>query len=43
MSRAAAELCSIAGDADARCESARSRVERARARVEAGCPACGGE
>lgn len=42
MERATTHLCSLAGDADARCEGARSRVKSASARVHAECPACSG-
>jgi hypothetical protein len=40
MERAAGHLCSIAGDANARCVAARARVQRASERVRAACPAC---
>jgi len=40
MQRAAGHLCSIAGDADARCGAARERLQRASERVRAACPAC---
>jgi hypothetical protein len=42
MERATTHLCSLAGDADARCEGARGRVKSASARVHAECPACAG-
>jgi hypothetical protein len=42
MERATSHLCSLAGDADARCEGARARVKNAGARVHAECPACAG-
>jgi hypothetical protein len=42
MERATTHLCSLAGDADARCEGARTRVKNAGARVRAECPACSG-
>jgi hypothetical protein len=42
MERATTHLCSLAGDADTRCEGARSRVKSASARVRAECPACSG-
>jgi predicted RNA-binding Zn-ribbon protein involved in translation (DUF1610 family) len=42
MERATTHLCSLAGDADARCEGARTRVKNAGARVHAECPACSG-
>jgi hypothetical protein len=40
MRRATDHLCGLAGDADARCESARERVRSAGERVQAACPAC---
>ena len=40
MSRAAEHLCGLAGDGDARCEDARTRVRSAEGRVRAACPAC---
>jgi hypothetical protein len=40
MTRATAHLCDLAGDADPRCDSARSRLRGARERVEGSC-ACG--
>ncbi|WP_044986082.1 hypothetical protein [Sorangium cellulosum] len=40
MSRAAQHLCGLAGDADARCDAARTRVRSATDRVEARCPRC---
>lgn len=40
MSRAADHLCSLAGPADGRCQSARERVKGATARVTAACPKC---
>lgn len=40
MSRAAQHLCGLAGDADQRCDSARTRVKSATDRVEARCPRC---
>lgn len=42
MERATTHLCSLAGDSDARCEGARTRVQNASARVHAECPACSG-
>jgi len=42
MERATTHLCSLAGDADARCEGARTRVKNASTRVHAECPACAG-
>jgi len=42
MERATTHLCSLAGDADTRCEGARTRVKSASARVHAECPACSG-
>ena len=42
MERATTHLCSLAGDADARCEGARTRVKNASTRVHAECPACSG-
>ncbi len=42
MERATSHLCALAGDADARCEGARTRVKNAGARVHAECPACSG-
>ena len=42
MERAMTHLCTLAGDADTRCEGARSRVKNAFARVHAECPACAG-
>ncbi|MEO5728369.1 MAG: hypothetical protein ABI134_27765, partial [Byssovorax sp.] len=42
MERATTHLCSLAGDADTRCEGARSRVKNASSRVHAECPACSG-
>jgi hypothetical protein len=42
MERATTHLCTLAGDADARCEGARTRVKNASARVHAECPACSG-
>jgi hypothetical protein len=42
MERATTHLCSLAGDADTRCEGARGRVKSASARVHAECPACAG-
>jgi hypothetical protein len=42
MERATTHLCSLAGDADPRCEGARTRVKNAGARVHAECPACSG-
>jgi hypothetical protein len=41
MERATEHLCSLAGAADARCASARTRVHAATARVHASCPTCG--
>ena len=40
MTRATAHLCDLAGDADPRCDNARSRLRGARERVEGSC-ACG--
>ncbi|MGK3983407.1 hypothetical protein WME99_10230 [Sorangium sp. So ce136] len=40
MSRAAQHLCGLAGDADQRCDAARTRVKSATDRVEAQCPRC---
>jgi hypothetical protein len=40
MERAADHLCGLAGDEDARCQGARTRVKDAGARVHAACPAC---
>lgn len=40
MKRSAEHVCTMAGDADPACGSARSRVERAQERVLASCPAC---
>lgn len=40
MTRATAHLCGLTGDADPRCDSARSRLQGARERVEGSC-ACG--
>jgi hypothetical protein len=40
MTRAAAHLCDLAGNADPRCDSAQSRLRSARERVEGSC-ACG--
>jgi hypothetical protein len=42
MERATSHLCTLAGDGDARCEGARTRVKNASARVHAECPACSG-
>lgn len=42
MERATTHLCSLAGDTDARCEGARTRVKSASTRVHAECPACSG-
>jgi hypothetical protein len=42
MERATTHLCSLAGDADARCEGARTRVKNASSRVHAECPTCAG-
>jgi predicted RNA-binding Zn-ribbon protein involved in translation (DUF1610 family) len=41
MTRAAEHLCSLAGAADTRCTSARTRVHAATTRVHASCPTCG--
>ncbi|MGK4004732.1 hypothetical protein WMF31_19020 [Sorangium sp. So ce1036] len=43
MERAAQHLCGLAGDADPRCDGARTRVESAAARVAAQCPRCAGD
>ncbi|WP_434048190.1 MULTISPECIES: hypothetical protein [Sorangium] len=40
MDRAAQHLCGLAGDADQRCDAARTRVKSATDRVEARCPRC---
>jgi hypothetical protein len=40
MERAADHLCRLAGSADERCSSARSRAKSASARVHAACPTC---
>lgn len=40
MKRSADHVCTMAGDADATCGSARARVQRAEQRVTAACPAC---
>ncbi|WP_438011393.1 hypothetical protein WME89_23705 [Sorangium sp. So ce321] len=40
MSRATQHLCGLAGDADQRCDAARTRVKSATDRVEAQCPRC---
>jgi hypothetical protein len=40
MERVTARLCSVAGDGDARCTTAKARVEKATGRVHAACPAC---
>ncbi|WP_437971779.1 hypothetical protein WMF04_21840 [Sorangium sp. So ce260] len=40
MNRAAQHLCGVAGDADQRCDAARTRVKSATDRVEARCPRC---
>jgi hypothetical protein len=42
MERAAEHLCGLAGESDARCDSARKRVHDATARVDAQCPRCAG-
>lgn len=40
MKRSAEHVCTMAGDKDAACDSARARVQRAEQRVTASCPAC---
>lgn len=40
MNRAADHLCGLAGESDARCSDARTRVKSASDRVQAQCPAC---
>lgn len=40
MKRSADHVCTMAGDKDAACGTARERVQRAEARVTAACPAC---
>jgi len=40
MRRSAEHVCTMAGDKDGACDSARARVERAEQRVTAACPAC---
>jgi hypothetical protein len=40
MGRSATHVCDLAGEGDARCEDARSRVSRATDRVRARCPSC---
>jgi hypothetical protein len=40
MERATEHLCGLAGEADQRCEGARTRVKSASTRVEAQCPRC---
>ncbi|WP_437683175.1 hypothetical protein [Sorangium sp. So ce131] len=40
MERAAQHLCGLSGDADQRCDAARTRVKSATDRVEAQCPRC---
>lgn len=40
MKRSADHVCTMAGDKDAVCGTARERVQRAEARVTAACPAC---
>jgi hypothetical protein len=40
MVRSADHLCGLAGEGDARCEGARTRVKNATERVQAQCPAC---
>jgi len=42
MGRAAEHLCSLAGDSDPRCDTARGRVQSASERVHASCPSCQG-
>ncbi|HHH11050.1 MAG TPA: hypothetical protein ENK23_03135 [Sorangium sp.] len=42
MTRSASNICSLAGDTDARCSDAQQRVERARNQVARVCPACAG-
>lgn len=42
MERAAKHLCDLTGDADSRCDNARSRVSGAAERVNASCPVCPG-
>ncbi len=40
MRRSADHVCTMAGEGDAMCGTARSRVQRAEQRVTAACPAC---
>jgi hypothetical protein len=40
MRRAATHLCDLAGDSDARCDSAKGRVANAEERVRASCSEC---
>lgn len=40
MKRSAEHVCTMAGEADATCGTARARVQRAEQRVTAACPAC---
>lgn len=40
MKRSAEHVCSMAGEGDASCGSARARVQRAEQRVTSSCPAC---
>ncbi|MBK8256876.1 MAG: hypothetical protein IPK82_29915 [Polyangiaceae bacterium] len=40
MKRSADHVCSMAGEGDAACSGARTRVSRATERVTAACPAC---
>jgi hypothetical protein len=40
MVRSADHLCGLAGEGDARCEGARTRVKNATDRVHAQCPSC---
>ena len=41
LQSASARLCEIAGDADARCTGARSKLDDAKTRVKNACPTCG--
>lgn len=40
MQSAARHLCSLAGETDARCHNARTRLQSAQTRVRTGCPSC---
>ncbi|MFO0587849.1 MAG: hypothetical protein U0441_09935 [Polyangiaceae bacterium] len=40
MKRSAEHVCTMSGEADATCGTARARVQRAEQRVTAACPAC---